>query len=163
MDALLARIQRLEDIDAIRQLKARYLHACDRKNVDAIRSCFGSGQVMIDYGAIGSFDNREEFLAVYTEKACRPNVIDMHHSHNGQIEWISAEEAIGTWDLYFYQIDTETGTLIQLGGYYKDRYGREGSEWVMLETTFVVTSTHVSSVAGGELTALFSGVAPPPI
>ena len=163
MDALLSRIQRLEDIDAIRQLKARYLHACDRKQIAAIRDCFANGKVMIDYGAIGSFDSREDFLAVYQEKACRPNIIDMHHSHNGQIEWLSTEEATGTWDLFFHQIDTETGTLIQLGGYYEDRYGRENGEWKMLETKFVVTSTQVSSVAGGELKALFSGVAPPPI
>lgn len=163
MDALLTRIQRLEDIDAIRQLKARYLHACDRKQIDAVRDCFADGEVMIDYGAIGSFNNREDFLAVYQEKACRPNIIDMHHSHNGQIQWQSAEAATGTWDLYFYQIDTDTGTLIQLGGFYEDRYIKQDDAWKLVETRFNVTSTQVSHVADGELKPLFSGVAPPPI
>ena len=163
MDALLARVQRLEDIEAIRRLKARYLHACDRKNIPALRECFAAGAVEIDYGAIGCFSHRDDFLKVYQEKACHPHVIDIHHGHNEQIEWRSETTASATFDLFFYQIDTRSGMLIQLGGYYEDRYGREDGEWKMLETKFVVTSTDVSSVAGGELKTLFSGVAPPPI
>jgi len=36
LSALLRRIQRLEDIDAIRRLKARYLNACDQQHPTAI-------------------------------------------------------------------------------------------------------------------------------
>ena len=163
MDALLARVQRLEDIEAIRRLKARYLHACDRKNIPALRDCFADGDVEIDYGAIGCFSNRDDFLKVYQEKACHPHVIDIHHGHNEQIEWHSASEASATFDLFFYQIDTSSGMLIQLGGYYEDRFAKSGEEWKITATKFVVTSTLVNQVGDGKFNPLFQGVAPPPI
>ena len=163
MDALLARLQRLEDIEAIRQLKARYLHACDRKQIDTIRDCFADGPVLIDYGAIGCFQHRDDFLRVYQEKACHPQVIDIHHSHNAQIQWHSAAEASATFDLFFYQIDTRTGTLIQLGGYYDDALRSVDGEWKISRTRFVVTSTLVNAVSNGALNPVFQGVAPPPI
>lgn len=163
MDDILARLQRLEDIEAIRRLKARYLHACDRKNIAAIRACFAPGNIRIDYGAIGCFDNREDFLQVYQAKACHPEVIDIHHGHNEQIEWLSASEASAVFDLFFYQIDTRTGMLIQLGGYYEDQFCKRDEQWLISATRFVVTSTVVNTVSSGNLQPLFQGVAPPPI
>ena len=38
------RLARLEAIEDIGQLKARYLHACDRKDPDAVRACFVTGR-----------------------------------------------------------------------------------------------------------------------
>ena len=55
-----ARIQRLEDIEAIKQLKAKYFHACDQKQLSEIESCFVSGEMLIDYAAVGIFKCREE-------------------------------------------------------------------------------------------------------
>ena len=37
------RIARLEALEAIRQLKHRYLNACDLKEVESIRDCFATG------------------------------------------------------------------------------------------------------------------------
>lgn len=163
MEAILARLQRLEDIEAIRRLKAQYLHACDRKRVDLIRACFADGSITIDYGAIGCFDNREDFLRVYQEKACHPEVIDIHHSHNEQIDWLSAQDARATFDLFFYQIDTRSGMLVQLGGFYEDAFRKQDGQWKIVATKFVVTSTLVNSVTNGSLVPVFQGVAPAPI
>ncbi len=163
MDALLQRLQRLEDIDAIRQLKARYLHACDHKDLATIRDCFAGGCIQIDYGAIGCFEQRDDFLRVYQEKACHAHVIDIHHSHNEQITWQSTTEASGIFDLFFYQIDTQRGMLIQLGGYYQDRFTKLDVAWKICSTRFVVTSTLVHAVNNGVLNPVFQGVAPPPI
>ena len=46
------RIARLEALEAIRELKHRYLNACDLKDVAAIRDCFAQGPVLIDYGPL---------------------------------------------------------------------------------------------------------------
>ncbi len=163
MDAIIARLQRLEDIDAIRRLKARYLHACDRKQIEVIRDCFAPGSVSIDYGAIGCFNNREDFLRVYQEKACHPEVIDIHHGHNEQIEWLSLTEATATFDLFFHQMDTRSGMLVQLGGFYEDAFHKQDGRWKIVATKFIVTSTLVNSVGNGNITPVFQGVAPPPI
>lgn len=151
------RLQRLEDIESIRQLKARYFHACDTKDVDAIRACFSSGTVHIDYGVIGQFAAREDFVAVYQAMACHLNIVDMHHGQNAQIQWESPERARAVWDLYFFQINTETGTLTQLAGHYLDRYGKEESRWVIQETVFKVTSSLVSQNLGNAVKVLQAG------
>lgn len=161
MDDLQQRIQRLEDIEAIRLLKAGYFHACDRKDVDSIRQCFAAGPVLIDYGAIGRFTRREDFIAVYVEKACQPQIVDMHHGHNAQINWISPGSATAVWDLFFYQIDTATTLLTQLGGHYEDRYSQHEGRWQISETRFQITSSQVISVADGQFRMLFSGATPP--
>jgi len=163
MDDILLRLQRLEDIESIRRLKARYLHACDRKDVEAIRACFASGPIHIDYGVIGVFEQRDAFVQVYQEKACHPHIIDIHHSHNEQIDWHAPDSASATFDLFFYQINTDAGLLTQLGGYYDDNFRKVDRHWHIVSTRFVVTSTLVTQVNNQQLTPLFQGLAPPPI
>ena len=44
IDELRARVQRLEDTEAIRRLKARYLNACDSQQPESARDCFAEGR-----------------------------------------------------------------------------------------------------------------------
>jgi len=157
MESLALRIQRLEDIEAIKQLKARYFHGCDRKNLDVIKGCFAQGDIKIDYGAIGCFSNREDFLAVYEQKACHAHIIDMHHGQNPQINWLSVSAASALWDLYFFQIDKQTGTCTQLAGFYEDQFRKIQDEWLIVETCFKVTSSLVTSIEEGHSRLLFAG------
>ena len=53
------RIQRLEDIKSIEQLKYKYLHACDDKDPEAMISVFTEKNCEIDYGEVGVFNDRE--------------------------------------------------------------------------------------------------------
>lgn len=157
MQDTLLRLQRLEDIEAIRQLKARYFHACDRKDTATLRQCFAESAIVIDYGAIGRFDTREAFLEVYQALACHPHVIDMHHGQNAQIEWLSPTNARATWDLYFYQINQQAQTLTQLGGFYRDRFVKGDAGWQIVETVFTPASTLVSQIEGGRLQVMVAG------
>ncbi|MFD2499277.1 nuclear transport factor 2 family protein [Rhizorhabdus histidinilytica] len=52
MASLEERIARLEAESEIRKLKARYLNACDAKDVDAIRACF-TPDAELDYQPVG--------------------------------------------------------------------------------------------------------------
>lgn len=160
MDAIEQRIQRLEDIEAIRQLKARYFHACDTKDTATIRSCFAEQEVVIDYGQIGVFTDVDAFVEIYTQMACNDHIIDMHHGQNAQISWETPERASAIWDLYFHQINTEASTLTQLGGHYFDVFTRQNGEWKILNTQFNVTSSCISSFEKGASTILFAGKSP---
>lgn len=156
-NSLEQRIQRLEDIEAIRQLKASYLHHCDRKNVDAIRECFADGEIHIDYGALGTFTNREEFIALFQQLACHTHIIDMHHGQNARIQWESPHQASASWDLYFHQINQETKTLTQLAGSYQDRYTKQSGCWRIIQTVFRPTSTCLVQMDDNQLALLFAG------
>jgi hypothetical protein len=43
------RIARLEAVEAIKKLKAKYFFACDNKQPELVRSCFVDGDMHIDY------------------------------------------------------------------------------------------------------------------
>ena len=157
MDELHLRLQRLEDIEAIRQLKANYLHHCDRKNVVAIRDCFAEGEVHIDYGELGTFNSRDAFIALYQQLACHDHIIDMHHGQNAQIQWQSPQQASATWDLYFHQIDQQKQILTQLAGFYRDQYIKQAGCWKISQTLFRVTSSCLVQTDEGRLSLMFAG------
>ena len=133
-----ARIARLEALEAIQRLKHRYLNACDLKQVDSIRDCFAEGEILIDYGPIGIFRDRDSFVAVYRELACQPRVIDLHHGANPEIYLLGedGDEALGRWALCYCNLDGETGATRKLGGFYQDRYRRIDGQWRIVETAF---------------------------
>ena len=157
------RLQRLEDIEAIRRLKARYLFCCDRKDPKGMRACFADGKIHIDYGVVGTFDNADALVKIYTEIACHDHMVEMHHGSNPQIEVQSATQARGTWSLHYFLINTQTKGLTQLAGYYEDEYRKEGGAWKISRTRFVVTSTLVLDIGGDAAKAVFAGAAPPPM
>lgn len=157
MSTLEQRIQHLEDIESIRQLKARYFHSCDRKDVEEIKSCFCPGQVHIDYGALGVFSTREAFIELFRELACHNHIIDMHHGQNAQIQADSATSASATWDLYFHQIDLQNNTLTQLAGCYEDEYKKQGGNWQISRTVFRPSSTLLVQMDDNQLRLLFAG------
>lgn len=130
------RLDRLEAILAIQQLKARYLAACDAKDCDSFRACFADGAVAIDYGPIGQFDNADALTAVFREIGCQAHMLEWHHASNPQIELLSADHARGRWSLHYQLIDTREQTLTQLGGEYADEYRREADGWKMTATRF---------------------------
>ncbi|MCY1395430.1 Bile acid 7-alpha dehydratase [compost metagenome] len=130
------RIARLEALEAIRQLKHRYLNACDLKDVAVIADCFAEGEVLIDYGPLGTFVDRARFVALYQELACHARVIDLHHGANPEIELLGEDDAQGRWALWYFNLDGETGATRQLGGFYQDRYRRVAGSWKIVATTF---------------------------
>ncbi|NNE58481.1 MAG: nuclear transport factor 2 family protein, partial [Hellea sp.] len=77
------RLARLEAESDIRRLKARYLNACDRKDVEAVRYCFAPDAV-IDFPPLGSFDV-DGLIGIFTQMAVSTSIIDSHHGHNGEI------------------------------------------------------------------------------
>lgn len=158
---LARRVQALEDIEAIRGLKARYLFCCDRKDPKGMRACFADGPVDIDYGVVGRFDTADALVKVFVEIGCHDHMVEMHHGVNPQIEILGAGRARGTWGLHYFLINTKDRTLTQLAGYYNDEYGKTGGQWKITKTHFVATSTLVLDISSQAATALFAGRAPP--
>jgi len=140
------RLARLEALEAIRQLKARYLNACDLKEVETIRDCFATGPVEIDYEAVGRFEDRDSFVALYASLACQPRVRDSHHGANPEIELLNGgQRARGRWALAYFNLDTETGATRQLGVVYDDEYRCDGGVWKI-----VTTRSRILSAVGGQ-------------
>jgi len=145
--ALDARLRALEDLEALRRLKARYFSCCDQKDPQGMRDCFAPGQVEIDYGQIGVFDDRDQLVEVFERLGCHEHIVEMHHGVNPQLALVDDGHASGSWGLHYQQINTLERTLTQLGAYYEDEYRKVGGAWKIAKTRCVVTSTLVVSLA----------------
>lgn len=155
------RIARLEAIEAIKMLKARYFHACDTRQPDLVRACFAPGPITLDYGRVGQFSNRDDMLAVFTRLACNEHIVEMHHGQNPQITVHSETDASAVWGLYYYLIDTRQQTATQLAGFYHDDYGCIDGEWLITASHYRVSSTQVLDLSGDQIRAIFAGAEAP--
>jgi len=106
IEDLAKRLQALEDKEAIRLLKSRYLRACDLKQPDRVRECFSPEGVRIAYQGFPIFTDRDAFVAMYESMACQGGVYDIHHATNWDIELTGPDEARGLWSLNFRTILT---------------------------------------------------------
>ena len=155
------RLQRLEDDRAIRDLKARYLRACDTKDPDTVRDTLLPVGAVIAYEGFPPFNNREDFVAIYAQMGCAPGIYDMHHAANGIITFESATRAQGQWSLFFHNINLAGRTLTQMGVEYDDIYVKDAGRWWIAETRSRRTSCLIHSVdADGSATVSVMGDPP---
>jgi len=127
MASLEERIARLEAESEIRKLKARYLNACDAKDVEAIRSCF-TPDAELDYQPVGKF-GPDGLIAAFTQIAVNSPIVDVHQIHNGEIEIVDADHATARWSLGFSTYDPRTGGFRLIGSFYHDEYVRTAEGW----------------------------------
>lgn len=128
------RLQRLEDDRAIRDLKARYLRACDGKDPETVRDCLHPDRAIIAYDGFPTFDNRDDFVAIYAQMGCAPGIFDIHHGANGVITFESDNRAAGQWSLFFHNINLGARMLTQMGVEYDDVYVKQDGRWWIAET-----------------------------
>ena len=140
------RLRRLEDDRAIRDLKARYLRACDTKDPDTVRGTLAPVGAVIAYEGFPPFDNRDDFVAIYAQMGCAPGIYDIHHAANGILTFESATRARGQWSLFFHNINLAGRTLTQMGVEYDDVYVKDGDRWWIAETRSRRTSCLIHSV-----------------
>lgn len=161
LDDIAHRVQALEDCEAIRALKSRYLACCDAKDPVGMRACFLDGPVHIDFGAVGIFDNADALVEVFKAIGCHEHMVEMHHGVNPQIELLAHDRASGRWGLHYQLINTREHTLTQLGAYYEDEYRRTSAGWRIASTRCVVTSMLVLQLGQDAVKTVLAGRSPP--
>ncbi|HQR04236.1 MAG: nuclear transport factor 2 family protein [Proteobacteria bacterium] len=161
MSSIEARLQALEDLEAIRTLKARYLDACDRKDPEGMRDCFSDGVVDIDYGPIGKFSHRDQLAAIFRQYGCHPHVLDTHHGSNPQITLGDGGQAAGTWSLYFQQINLNENRLVQMSVRYEDEYRKLHGVWKITKSHSVTHSAIALALSPEQVKVLFAAPQPP--
>jgi ketosteroid isomerase-like protein len=130
--SLEARIARLEAESEIRKLKARYLNACDMKDVKVIRACFHP-DAELDYAPMGKF-GLDQLIAVFTQIAVGSPIEDSHQIHNGEIEIFDGGRAAARWSLSFTTYDPRSGSFRMMSGIYEDEYTKTGEGWRIMSS-----------------------------
>jgi ketosteroid isomerase-like protein len=125
-----ALLQRLSDIEEIKQLKARYFRLMDQKQWDDWGEVFTRDCVMEVPEAEMVNHGREEIVT--NVSAALVGATTTHHGHMPEIEITGDGTARGVWAMFDYvewRGDAGARTGLQGYGHYLEDYGREDGEW----------------------------------
>lgn len=125
-----------DDIEAIRQLKARYFRTMDTKDWDALAEVF-TPDVHIDMTGEGAgiTDSVEAYLPFLVANI--GDVTTVHHGHMPEIELTSADEATGIWAMEDELWWPEGSPLVHMHGYghYHETYRKGPDGWRIASMT----------------------------
>jgi hypothetical protein len=139
-------VERLEAVEEIKQLKARYFRCMDTKDWDGFAEVFARDAVMDmveEGGSEASITHGANDIAAMAA-AGMESVQTVHHGHMPEIEITSATTARGTWameDLLRFS----TGPVRSLRGYghYHDTYEKTEGGWRIKTTSLTRLRTDV--------------------
>ena len=124
----------MDDIEAIKQLKARYFRTMDTKDWAAMRQVFTDDVVMDTTesggGIVTGADDFVSFL-----RAALDGAVTVHHGHMPEIELTSPTSARGVWALQDFIVWPD-GTRLHGAGHYHETYEKDASgRWRIASST----------------------------
>jgi bile-acid 7alpha-dehydratase len=130
-----ARVRRLEDIEAIKKLKAKYWRCVDRKLWDEMNQVF-TEEATADYGPKSKLKGRQAIVQFLKSSLGADSVITSHVGQRPEIELTSESTATGMWWLNDY-IVMQPNTRRRGYAFYEDEYVKEDGQWKMKSTKLV--------------------------
>jgi hypothetical protein len=121
-DPLLRRVDRLESLDAIRQLASRYGMLVDRRDLEALTHLF------VEDVQVTRTERGRPALRKLFEKLCRQFTTSVHFIGNHTIDFVDDDHAEG---VVYCRAEHEYGEeWIVMAVQYSDRYERRGRTWL---------------------------------
>jgi len=129
-------VQQISDIEAIKQLKARYFRFVDTKQWDRFRGVFTDDAKFEGFWASG--ETPDEWVASVSRNLAE--VTTVHHGHMPEIVITGPDTARGIWAMQDY-LEWEPGSRGYLGvrvpgqrgilgyGHYEEEYRKEEGGW----------------------------------
>jgi hypothetical protein len=115
----------MDDIEAIKQVQARFLRAADTRDIDLLRTTI-IDDFDCDTGSAGRGETKgiEDFcVRISTTPA-----LAVHHALLPEIELTSASTAKGTWAVNMFA-KTADGSVVNGYGYYNNTYVKVDHAW----------------------------------
>jgi uncharacterized protein (TIGR02246 family) len=123
----------MDDIERIKQLKARYFRAIDTKDWDLLRQLF-TDDVVIDTEQSGGpvIHGADEFLVFLPEAL--EGTVTVHHGHMPEIELTAPDTATGIWAMEDV-VQWPTGQELRGYGHYHETYAKAEGTWRIKSST----------------------------
>jgi hypothetical protein len=136
-------MSQLEELEAIKRLKYKYIRCIDCKLWKELREVFADdAEAAYDKGRF-SASGVDEVMEFLTGALKRTDVASMHNVHCPEIEITSPTTATGTWYLHDYVVNPgeDNGamparSILQGAGFYTDEYVKQGGEWKIKHTGY---------------------------
>ena len=129
----------MDDVEAIKQLKARYFRTMDTKRWDEMRAVFADDVVMDTTASGGNVITGAEEVMDFLRDTL-DNVITVHQGHMPEIEVTSPTTATGIWALHDLLL-WSNGARLQGYGHYHETYVKLDGEWRIASLT--LTRVHM--------------------
>ena len=122
------RIQRLEDIEEIRSLQAKYQRCLDGRDFDGLDECF-TDDVVSSYGNNSMAYEGKDNVLNFLMSVMSLSMPSAHLIHGGEIEWINPNFAKGIWYLEDHLLHKKF--LVKLNGtaIYHVEYKKIDNKW----------------------------------
>ncbi len=126
------RIQRLEDIEAIRYLQAKYQRCLDSRDFNGIAECFAD-DVISGYGNGEMAFNGKDNVLKFLMGSMSMEMPSAHMIHGGEIDILSADKATAKW--YLEDFLYVKGYNINIAGtaIYQNTYVKKEGKWLISE------------------------------
>ena len=121
-----------DDIEAIKQLKYRYLRTLDLKQWDEFTECF-LPEATGDYAGL-RFEDRDALVA-YMREHLGEGLISMHHAHHPEIT-VDGDAAEGRWYLEDKVLVPDLDFVLEGAAFYTDSYARTPDGWRIAHTGY---------------------------
>lgn len=126
----------LQEIEAIKRLKYRYLRCLDQKRWNELAECF-TADAHSSYGdGKYSFAGRDKIMEFLENSMSSPSMLTSHRVHQPEIDLTSETTATGTWALEDTVIETNAQITIRGAAFYTDEYVKVGGEWKIKSTGY---------------------------
>lgn len=123
------------EIEALKQLKARYCRLLDAKDWDAWRELFADDFVSDTSPAGGKrVAGADEFVAFIRKTLGKPTQTTVHQVHGPELTLTSPTTATGIWALHDF-VRFAPAVKLQGYGHYHEAYEKIGGEWRFTTST----------------------------
>jgi uncharacterized protein (TIGR02246 family) len=133
----------VDDIEAIRRLKARYFRTMDTKDWDGMRAVF-TDDVVVDTSEAGGGVVRgaDEFMTFLREML--DGTVTVHQGHMPEIELTSETTATGIWALNDIVI-WPNGVRLDGYGHYHETYVKRARGWLIASSKLTRLHTNLQA------------------
>ncbi len=134
-DDVRAMVNELRDLEAIKQLKARYCHLVDAGSWDELAQLFTEDAVC-DYGFFGRYEGRDRIInGFFRELVSSASSFNAHMVHNPVIE-VHRDSASGAWYLTAQSTIQPANQAVWVMGIYHDEFRRVAGKWKLSSLAF---------------------------
>ena len=121
-------LQELREIEAIKQLKYRYMRSIDQKDWELMRRCFTPDATTSYSGGKYAFEGIDAIMKFMTESMDRKSFLSSHRVHHPEIALESETSATGIWALEDF-VRFVPGLDMRGYGHYHETYEKEDGRW----------------------------------
>ncbi len=128
------RLRRIEDLEAIRRLKAEYCAACDADNdADAVVALFVDDAPSWEATGSGPKRGRDEIHRYFADLRASGRMRNSAHNVSNAIVDVDGDSAVGRWRvvmLYTANLPDGGVAYLRLIGWYRDTFRRVDDRWL---------------------------------